>query len=96
MQKQEFYQLNRGAYFNHLMSIIISDLHFDPDVMQNRLALSGYKLEEYKYMIAVERTENSDENAQLDSLGLYLKNLFPNSIYIILKNKLIYLMSVKR
>ena len=46
MQKQEFYQLNRGAYFNHLMSIIISDLHFDPDVMQNRLALSGYKLEE--------------------------------------------------
>lgn len=96
MQKQEFYQLNRGAYFNHLMSIIISDLHFDPDVMQNRLALSGYKLEEYKYMIAVERTENSDENAQLDSLGLYLKNLFPNSIYIILKNKLIYLMSVKK
>lgn len=96
MQKQEFYQLNRGAYFNHLMSIIISDLSFDPDVMQTRLALSGYKLEEYKYMIAVERIDNGDENAQLDSLALYLKNLFPNSIYIILKNKLIFLMSLKK
>lgn len=96
LQKQEFYQLNRGAYFNHLMSIIISDLHFDPDVMQNRLALSGYKLEEYKYVITVERTENDENGNSIESLGLYLKNLFPNSIYIALKNKFIYLMSAKK
>lgn len=96
MQKQEFYQLNRGAYFNHLMSIIIGGLNFDPDVMRNRLAVSGYRLEEYKYVIAVERTESTGEAAHLDSLGLYLKNLLPNSIYIILRNKLVYLMSVKQ
>lgn len=96
LQKQEFYQLNRGAYFNHLMSIIISDLHFDPDVMQNRLALSGYKLEEYKYVITVERPENDENVSTIESLALYIKNLLPNSIYIILKNKLLYLMSAKK
>lgn len=96
MQKQEFYQLNRGAYFNHLMSIIISDLDFDEAVMQNRLAMNGYMLEQYKYIITVEKNAAVDDLGQMDSLALYLKNLFPNSIYIVLKSKLMYLMSLKK
>lgn len=95
LQKLEFYSLNRGAYFSHLMSIIISESDFDPQISQRRLAVSGYRLNKYLYILAAGLEPFARSPGPADTLGMRLKNVLPNSIYVVMKDKLVFLMSPK-
>lgn len=95
LQKLEFYSLNRGAYFSHLMSIIISESEFDPQITQRRLAACGYRLNEYMYILAAGLAPFADSPGPADTLGMRLKNVLPNSIYVVMKDRLVFLMSPK-
>lgn len=95
LQRIEFYQLNRGAYFSHLMSIIISVPDFDPQVLQRRLAAYGYQLNKNIYVVSVVPSPLHRFPDPADTLAMRIKNILPNSIYIVLKDKLVFLMSPK-
>lgn len=94
LQRMEVYSLNRGTYFSHLMSIIIS-VDFDPQTIRRRLAASGYQLNETIYILSVAPTPLCPFPDPADSLAMRIKNVLPNAIYIILKDRLVFLMSPK-
>lgn len=95
LQRIEFYLLNRGAYFNHLMSVIISVPDFEPQTLQRRLAAYGYHLTENIYILSVVPSPLHCFPDPADTLAMRIKNVLPNSIYIVLKDKLVFLMSPK-
>ena len=113
--------MKRIQDFNHLISLMLGDLTYEPEMLKERFRLLGYAILENKYMITatwipetehVIKAENTIENAEiindtniikntyieqknLDSMGQYLKKIFPNAIYTLLDQRVGLFMSTQ-
>lgn len=94
LQKQEFYMLNKGSYYNHLLSVITCGVPFNSEVMVSRLQSLGYTVKQYLYFMAVELNASDGKDLKaVSSIAEYVKNMIANSIYLILNNRILFLVS---
>lgn len=86
--------LNKGSYYNHLLSVITCGVPFNSEVMVSRLQSLGYTVKQYLYFMAVELNASDGKDLKaVSSIAEYVKNMIANSIYLILNNRILFLVS---
>ena len=91
--KQTFFNLNKGDYYNFILSTLLNGKEKDFESVRQRLRISNYKLEKNLYLICVEPKAEGQSSRWMQTVAVHLRDLFANSFYINRGGKLFYMVS---
>lgn len=90
LAKDNFYLFNKGSYFNHIFSMILSDENVDVEDVRMRLQIYDYYLRENMYLIEIDPTAYESHNPKKDKIASSIHHIFKNSFYVFKDNRIYF------
>lgn len=93
MQRNSVNNTNKATYFTHLLSSMIQGTPALAASYEDRFMVFNYHLKKYKRIAVIQIKNNIPTSTSVYDLCETLKPLFPNSVYVVLDEYIVFLFS---
>lgn len=93
LQKDSAYVRNKGVMYSYFLADLIKNPDRSIQDIKNRLRVLGYKLKETFYIVAIPSAGHSTSDLKLEVILEQMRHIFPESIYVIYEDTIVFLIS---